>query len=179
MRSLKGEFSAEITMLVSELVELRTLVEACIDFSEEGVQILEERGTRKRLQGLQERVARIQQRASSGRLLRDGVQVVLVGQPNVGKSSLLNRLAGEELAIVTGFPGTLRRRAQRGALMATDSIVDTVACGTRRSVNGLGSNGLGTRFGRQISFCFCSTSNTAERKMTTASLHRFLRRHTA
>ena len=108
VRSLQGEFSAAIHNLVAQLSELRALVEATLDFPEEELDPLDRADARGRLARLRTALAETLERAKQGSLLRTGLHVVLAGQPNVGKSSLLNRLAGEDLAIVTALPGTTR-----------------------------------------------------------------------
>ena len=115
VRSLHGEFSSEINLLLAQLVELRTLVEATLDFPEEDIDFLKASDAMGRLERLNQKLANVLERANQGKLLQAGLNVVLAGQPNVGKSSLLNRLAGDELAIVTPVAGTTRD-AVRGAL---------------------------------------------------------------
>ena len=108
MRSLTGEFSAHIQSLVAGLIELRMAAEASIDFPEEQIDFLSAARAQAKLAELIERLDWLRAAAERGSLLKEGLNVVLMGPPNAGKSSLLNQLAGEDLAIVTAQPGTTR-----------------------------------------------------------------------
>ena len=112
-RSLTGAFSAEIHSLRDALIHLRMLVEATLDFPEEEIDFLRKADAHGQLSKLQQTLASVMQRARQGALLREGIKVVIAGQPNAGKSSLLNALAGAELAIVTPIAGTTRDKVQQ------------------------------------------------------------------
>ena len=108
MRSLRGEFSDEVHQLVDELIYLRMLVEAMLDFPEEEVDTIDLKRRDALLTTIQLKLQHTLGTAKLGSLLRDGAHIVIAGQPNVGKSSLLNRLSGEEVALVSDMPGTTR-----------------------------------------------------------------------
>lgn len=112
-RSLSGAFSAEVDRLLKDLIQLRMLVEATLDFPEEEIDFLQQSDAWGQLQRLQAQVVQVLQRTRQGALLREGIRVVIAGQPNAGKSSLLNALAGAELAIVTPIAGTTRDVVQQ------------------------------------------------------------------
>ena len=108
MRSLSGEFSQSINSLLHQLIDLRMYVEACLDFPEEEIDFITQGKVAEKIISNQQALVTIFSKARQGAILREGIHVVLIGQPNVGKSSLMNALAGEEVAIVTSIAGTTR-----------------------------------------------------------------------
>lgn len=108
MRSLSGEFSNRINVVLAKLIDLRMFVEACLDFPEEEIDFITQGNVAEKLAAIISELKIVFAKAWQGSLLREGTQVVLVGQPNVGKSSLMNQLSGEEVAIVTPIAGTTR-----------------------------------------------------------------------
>lgn len=108
LRSLQGEFSERIHALVNSLIEWRVYIEACLDFPDEDIDFSHDRALQNALENTLDALTQVQNSAKQGMLLRDGMRVVISGRPNVGKSSLLNQLSGEDNAIVTDTPGTTR-----------------------------------------------------------------------
>jgi tRNA modification GTPase len=141
-KSMQGVFSEQINQLVDELTELRIYVEAAIDFVDEEIDFLSDGVVENRLIRLLERLEQIQKTANQGRLLHDGMTIVLAGKPNAGKSSLLNALAGHEAAIVTDIAGTtrdvLRERIQLDGMPL--HIIDTA--GLHDSDNAIEQEGI-------------------------------------
>ncbi len=112
-RSMSGEFSRVVDTLLEQLIQLRMLVEATLDFPEEEIDFLQKADAQGQLLRLQATLDSVMQRATQGAILREGIKVVIAGQPNAGKSSLLNALAGAELAIVTPIAGTTRDKVSQ------------------------------------------------------------------
>ena len=140
-RSLTGDFSKEIGTINTALVRLRMLVEATLDFPEEEIDFLEKSDASGQLLQLQDSLARVLQKTRQGALLREGIKVVIAGQPNAGKSSLLNALAGAELAIVTAIAGTTRDKIQQTIQIngVPVHVVDTAGlCDSENLVEQLG-----------------------------------------
>lgn len=133
LRSLAGDFSAAIRGLVDQLTELRALTEAMLDFPDEDVDSLHRPDAERRLAQLRAGLEDVLMKSRQGSLLRNGIHVVLAGRPNVGKSSLLNRLAGEERAIVTAQPGTTRDALREEIHIEGVPIVVVDTAGLRES----------------------------------------------
>ena len=112
-RSMSGEFSTAVNALLAQLIHLRMLVEATLDFPEEDIDFLQQADAQGQLERLQTTLTKVMHNASQGSILREGIKVVIAGQPNAGKSSLLNALAGAELAIVTPIAGTTRDKVSQ------------------------------------------------------------------
>jgi tRNA modification GTPase len=108
IRSMQGEFSAVIDKLVEELIQLRIYVESALDFPEEEIDFLADDAIAEKLESVKQKLKDVKKSAQQGRLLKEGMTVVIAGKPNAGKSSLLNQLAGQDSAIVTDIPGTTR-----------------------------------------------------------------------
>ena len=142
LRSLSGEFSAAIDALRTQLVELRALTEAQLDFPEEELDGLHREDAAKRLASVQAALDNVVARSRQGSLLRSGVHVVIAGPPNVGKSSLLNRLAGEERAIVTPIPGTTRDALRETIHIDGVAVVLVDTAGLRESKDELEKLGM-------------------------------------
>jgi tRNA modification GTPase len=142
LRSLSGEFSAAIEALHGALVELRALTEAQLDFPEEELDRLHRVDAAQRLARVRRALEDVLARSRQGSLLRSGVHAVLAGRPNVGKSSLLNRLAGEERAIVTAIPGTTRDALREPIHIDGVAVVLVDTAGLRASLDELERLGM-------------------------------------
>ena len=142
LRSLAGEFSSAVAALVASLTELRALIEAMLDFPEEEVDPLHTQDAAMRLTRVREALDEVLAKSRQGSLLRTGVHVVLAGRPNVGKSSLLNRLAGDERAIVAPVPGTTRDALREPVQIGGVPLVIVDTAGLRRDADAIEQLGM-------------------------------------
>lgn len=136
MASLTGKFSQELKVLQDALTDLRCRVEACLDFPEEDIDFISEQQVAKRLEEIDQKLIYVLSSAQRGAALREGLKIVLVGAPNVGKSSLLNALSEQEVAIVTPEPGTTRDRIVQAIVIdgITMQVIDTAGWRTTENV---------------------------------------------
>ena len=142
LRSLDGVFSSQVKTLVVELIHLRTFIEATLDFPEEDIEMIENARVREALVLILRECDHLQSAAHSGVLLQEGVQLALIGPPNAGKSSLMNQLAAQDVAIVSNIPGTTRdvlkeKISLRGIPL---DLLDTA--GLRQSVDAIEGEGI-------------------------------------
>lgn len=142
VRSLQGIFSHAINELVQSLTTLRMLIEATLDFPEEEIGGLYHTEIHARLNTISEQLARVMSSAVRGNLLQEGIRVVLIGEPNVGKSSLLNQLAEDDVAIVTEIPGTTRDSIQKTITIAGVPVHMTDTAGLRETTDIVEQKGI-------------------------------------
>ena len=142
MISMSGVFSNHINQLSNSIIQLRTLVEATLDFPEEEIEFLEKYQANTRLISLQAELTTVLESSRQGIILREGLNVVLAGEPNVGKSSLLNALAGQELAIVTNLPGTTRDKVSQIIFLQGVPVKVTDTAGLRDTTDTIESIGI-------------------------------------
>ncbi len=142
MRSLQGEFSAHTQSLLNALVELRTYVEAALDFPEEEIDFLADETLISKLGGLKHQLRSLMDKAHQGNLLREGMHLVIAGRPNVGKSSLLNRLASQDAAIVSAIPGTTRDVMQQDIQLDGMPVRISDTAGLRTSTESIELEGI-------------------------------------
>ena len=142
LRSLQGDFSRLIDQLVAEVIALRVEVEAAIDFPDEGLDPLAEERIDQRLDALEARIQDILQQAGQGALLVEGAAVVLAGKPNAGKSSLMNRLTGQDTSIITDIPGTTRDLVDAQVQLGGIPLRMTDTAGLRHSHNEIEAEGV-------------------------------------
>jgi tRNA modification GTPase len=142
LRSLTGEFSKEVHAINNALIDLRMYVESAIDFPEEEIDFIGEGGVSQRLQKIQQQLQELFARCQQGRMMREGITVVLAGAPNAGKSSLMNALARQDTAIVSSTPGTTRDVLREHVILNNLPVHLVDTAGLREAIDEIESEGV-------------------------------------
>ncbi len=141
-RSLSGEFSARVNALVEQVVNLRVQIEADIDFADEPLDLSDAESISNAFHDILARLAQLREQTRAGVILRDGLDIVVAGRPNVGKSSLLNRISGTDAAIVTSIPGTTRDTVKESILLSGVAVTITDTAGIRSTLDPIEAEGI-------------------------------------